>query len=187
MPDHVADDKVQIISLDWAAYARNTFRCSVNGKRLGKVLGDRLAANPSLQSVHLIAHSCGSFVSLGICEALREERNDVTIQSTFLDPVTVYGGIFWDFGLEWFGTCADFSDAYIDTGDDVPGSNELLPATHTFDVTEARERAGFDGSPHVWPTVFYQRLAESNKILDIHADPAVIERYPPGVLEIVSD
>lgn len=182
----VLDDNVQIISLDWNLYAQNTFRCSVNGKRLGESLGNLLAANPMLRSLHLVAHSCGAFVNLGICEALREQRSDVTIQSTFLDPVTVYGGLFWDFGLERFGNCADFSDASIDTEDDVLGSNQLLPATHTFDVTAARKQAEFDGSPHVWPTIFYQRLAENNKILDIRTDPTLSARYPRGVLEIVS-
>ena len=176
-------EREQIVSLDWSAYAQNAFRCSVNGRRLGESLGTDLAANPNLQSLHLIAHSCGSFVSFGICEALREERTDVTIQSTFLDPVTVYGGIFWRFGLERFGSCADFSDAYIDTEDDVPGSNQLLPSTHTFDITDARKRAGYTGAPHVWPTIYYLRMAQQKTILDLRTDPALAETYPRGVLE----
>ena len=177
--------EVQIISLDWNPYAQNTFRCSVDGKRLGESLGSHLAASSNLQSLHLIAHSCGAFVSLGICESLREHRSDVAVQSTYLDPVTVYGGLFWDFGLERFGTCADFSDAYIDTGDDVPGSNQLLPATHTFDVTQARIKAGFEGSPHMWPTVFYQRLAAAAMTPDLRSDPNVITTHPRGVLDVL--
>lgn len=177
--------KVQIISLDWNPYAQNTLRCSVDGKRLGESLGNHLAASSNLQSLHLIAHSCGAFVSLGICESLREHRSNVAVQSTYLDPVTVYGGLFWDFGLERFGTCADFSDAYIDTGDDVPGSNQLLPATHTFDVTAARSLASFDGPPHVWPTVYYRQLAQAGMAPDLRSDPNVITTYPRNVLEVL--
>jgi hypothetical protein len=177
--------EVQIISLDWNPYAQNTFRCSVDGKRLGESLGSHLAASSNLQSLHLIAHSCGAFVSLGICESLREHRSDVAVQSTYLDPVTVYGGLFWDFGLERFGTCADFSDAYIDTGDDVPGSNQLLPATHTFDVTAARSLASFEGPPHVWPTVYYRQLAQAGMAPDLRSDPTVIRTYPRNVLEVL--
>jgi len=177
------NDNQQIVSLDWNPYAQSAFRCSVNGRRLGESLGKLLATSPNLRSLHLIAHSCGAFVSLGICEALRAHRSDVTVQSTFLDPVTVYGGAFWNFGINRFGGCADFSEAYIDTDDTVPGSNQLLPLTHTFDVTTARKRAGFEGPPHVWPTVYYLRRAQDRTILDLRADPSVLTRYPRNELE----
>jgi pimeloyl-ACP methyl ester carboxylesterase len=178
-------DKQQIIALDWNPYAQSTLRCSVDGRRLGAALGEQLALNQRLRSIHLIAHSCGSFVSLGVCEALRAHRADVTIQSTFLDPVTVYGGVFWNFGAERFGDCADFSDVYIDTEDEVPGSNQLIPHSHTFDVTEVRKKAGFQGRPHIWPTVFYQQLAQRGRILDLRSDSSLAEKYPPGMLEAV--
>jgi hypothetical protein len=187
------NELAQIISLDWNPYSGSTFRCSVDGKRLGESLGRRLAASRKLKSLHLIAHSCGSFVSLGICEALRAVRSqrtaqsDITIQSTYLDPVTVYGGIFWGFGLERFGRCADFSDAYINASDDVPGSNQLLPATHTFDITGLRIPSGFSGSPHLWPTVYYQNLAESGRDLELRTDPGVISEYPRQVLTTLSE
>ena len=186
------NELAQIISLDWNPYSRSTFRCSVDGRRVGQLLGERLAASRRLKSLHLIAHSCGAFVSLGICESLRAvrsqhaEQGNITIQSTFLDPVTVYGGMFWDFGLKRFGSCADFSDAYINASDDVPGSNQLLPATHTFDVTGLRIAAGFSGSPHLWPTVYYQSLAESGRDLDLRADPDVVTDYPQNVLTTIS-
>ena len=182
------DELAQVISLDWNPYSRNALRCSVDGKRLGESLGGRLAANPNLKSLHLVAHSCGSFVSLGICESLRTARSpgaaqgDVQIQSTYLDPVTVYGGIFWSFGLERFGSCADFSDAYINASDDVPGSNQLLPFTHTFDVTDLRIPSGYMGSSHLWPTAFYQRLVESGNNIELHRDSAVTADYPRNVL-----
>ncbi len=179
------DDGAQVISLDWNPYAQSTVRCSVDGKRLGEALGERFAKNHALRTVHLVAHSCGSFISLGVCQALRKLRSDVSIQSTYLDPVTVYGGLFWEYGLSRFGSCADFSDAYIDTGDRVPGSNQLLPATHTFDVTLARISAGYEGSPHVWPTLYYRRLARNGSILDLRADEEIVDRYPRNVSEAV--
>lgn len=177
----------QVIAFDWSRQAEDTFRCSLDGTRLGTELGRSLAASDALASVHLVAHSCGSFVSLGICEALREAGRDVQIQTTFLDPVTIYGGFFWGYGLDHFGTCADFSDAYIDTGDTVPGSNQALPHAHTFDVTEARERAGYAGSPHVWPTVYYQELLGRGAAPDLRHDRGLAARHPKGVLQNVSD
>jgi hypothetical protein len=181
-----ADDNEQIVSLNWHPYAQSPFRCSVNGRRLGETLGRLLASQENLRSLHLIAHSCGSFVSLGICQTVKAHRNDVIVQSTYLDPVTVYGGVFWNYGVTRFGSCADFSDAYIDTEDTVPGSNQLLPLTYTFDVTPARKRAGFAGSPHVWPTVYYLRRAQDRTTLDLRADPLVSTRYPRNALEPLS-
>ena len=148
--------------------------------------GNEQTSHENLQSLHLIAHSCGSFVSLGICQALKAHRNDVTVQSTYLDPVTVYGGVFWDYGVTRFGSCADFSDAYIDIADTGPGSNQLLPLTHTFDVTPARKRAGFARPPHVWPKVYYLRRAQHQTILDLRADPSVSTSYPRNALEPLS-
>lgn len=180
-----ADRSVQIISLNWSPYADSSFRCSVDGRRIGNRIGQRLAASKKLRSVHLAGHSCGSFVVLGICETIKDRRAEVAVQTTFLDPVTVYGGLSWEYGLDHFGRCGDFSDAYIDTGDNVPGSNQLLPHTHTFDVTEVRKATGFTGSPHVWPTVYYQALFRSGKAPDLRKDKAVGLRYPQGVLERV--
>jgi pimeloyl-ACP methyl ester carboxylesterase len=179
------DQETRVISLDWNPYSQNTFRCSVYGKRIGEKIGRHLAADLSLKSAHLIGHSCGSFVVLGLCQALKEGRDNVVVQTTFLDPVTVYGGIFWEYGLRRFGRCGDFSEAYIDTGDDVPGSNQLLPQAYTFDVTAVRELSDFSGSPHIWPTVYYLDLVRSGKALDLRNDKTLTLRYPQGVLEQV--
>lgn len=102
-----------------------------------------------------MGHSCGSFVILGICEALREHNQSLSIQTTYLDPVSVYSGIFWDYGVKHFGSCANFSDAYIDTQDTVPGSNQALKNAVTFDVTQIRVQNKLNHAPHAWPTLFY--------------------------------
>ena len=174
----------QIIPLDWNPYARNTLRCAVSGKRIGEALAEQLLQqNPTLVSAHFIGHSCGAFVVLGLCEAIKEKRKEVIVQSTFLDPVSVYGGFFREYGLRHFGACENYSDAYIDTEDNVPGSNQLLPATHTFDVTDVRKARTYQHSPHVWPTDYYQLRVKAGEMLDYRLDKSVADRYPVGVLE----
>ena len=173
---------VQVISLDWNPYSQNTFRCSIDGKRIGRLIGEQLLAAEKLTSLHLIGHSCGSFVVLGVCETVKKQRRKITVQTTYLDPVAIYGGLFWDYGIDHFGTCGDFSDAYIDTEDGVPGSNQLLPNTHTFNVTAVRKAGGFKGNPHVWPTIYYQQLAESGIMPEYRKDKSLVSVFPKGVM-----
>lgn len=172
----------RVISLEWKPYSESTFRCSVDGRRIGLKIGKELAAGKNLESMHLIGHSCGSFVILGICEAVKSVRNDVSIQTTFLDPVSVYGGLLWSYGINRFGGCSDFSDSYIDREDTVPGSNDFIPNTVTFDVTEVRKKANFKGSPHVWPTVYYQQLVRSERNLELRKGRWIPSRHPDGML-----
>ncbi len=179
-------DAIQLISLDWNPYSIPSFRCSVNGKRIGAILGQAMSVSKQLESVHLIGHSCGSFVVLGLCESLKAKRKNILTQSTYLDPVSIYGGVFWNYGINRFGSCADFSEAYIDHEDAVPGSNQRLPNTHTFDVTQARKKNHFDQSPHIWPTVYYQQLVETGNQPSLRKTPALPSLYPPGILQQIS-
>ena len=184
----ILDDETNdtsVIALDWNPYSQNALRCSVDGQRIGQRIGEHLIENPNLESVHLIGHSCGAFINLGACLAIKKVRPTVTVQTTYLDAVSVYGGIFWKYGLRNFGSCADFSDAYIDTGDSVPGSNQNIPAAYTFDVTAARESSGYSGSAHVWPTRYYQQLAEDKRIPDLSTTSDLSQRYPTGGAEKV--
>jgi len=152
----------QVFALDWRPYSTNTFRCSIDGKRIGRLLASHLI-DKQIDSVDLIAHSCGSFVILGLCEELRAQDQQITINSTYLDPVSVYGGLWWNYGVSHFGQCADFSEAYIDTRDQVPGSNQALEHAYTFDVSSLSERAGYTGSAHQWPIYYYQQSIDNNK------------------------
>lgn len=77
-------------------------------------------------------------MALGLCEAVKEKNSAIQIQTTYLNPVSVYTGVLWDYGINKFGICADFSDSYIDIRDSVLGSNVNLPHTATFDVTDLR-------------------------------------------------
>lgn len=154
----------QHISFGWQPYSDNVFNCSVDGKKLGFQLGERLVQLPKLKGVHLVGHSCGSFVILGVCEALKQKKPSLNIQTTYLDPVSVYSGISWDYGINYFGSCANFSDAYIDTHDTVPGSNQALKNAYTFDVTQIRVNNNLDYPPHAWPTMFYINALKKNQV-----------------------
>lgn len=150
-------------ALDWSEYANSIFRCSVNGLRLGKKIGRELAGDKNLQAVHLIGHSCGAFVVRGICLGIKKERKEITVQTTFLDPVSNYGGVIKSFGTKVFGSCGDKSEAYIDTGDSVPGSNQPLSYGVTYDVTPIRGQSSYSGNPHLWPVVHYTDLVKSGR------------------------
>lgn len=179
--------KGDVLALDWSKYAQSSLRCAIEGKRIGELLGRQLiseqtAAQQKVKSVHLIGHSCGSFVVYGACQTLKKSQPAIVVQTTYLDPVSIYG-LFWDYGLEHFGDCANYSEAYIDTEDGIPGSNELIPHTHTYDVTALRKTTQGDINPHLWPTNYYQDLVDQGKAPEFHHDPSLINRKPPGILE----
>ncbi len=174
------------IALDWRPFSHSTLRCSVDGLRLGHALGRYLADQPGVSFVHAIGHSCGSFVALGVCRGVRERGGALTVQSTYLDPVSIYGGLFWRWGIDRFGACADYSEAYIDTGDTVPGSGEPLPNAYTTDVTAARVSSGSDILPHVWPTAYYRQLVRSGLQPDLSQDKTLVELRPKGAFVTAS-
>ncbi len=154
-PKQIANLHQQTISIDWQDFSKNVFICSTAGKQLGFEIGTRIAKQINIKGVHVIGHSCGAFVALGICKGVKSDNTNIVVQSTYLDPVSVYGGIFWDYGLENFGSCANFSDSYIDTEDSIPGSNQALQHSITFDVTNIRRNGEYNIPPHVWPTKYY--------------------------------
>lgn len=172
---------VQNHSVDWQNYANNVFLCSVAGKKIGIEIGKHLATQPNLKAIHAIGHSCGSFVALGICEGAKSINPQLIIQTTYLDPVAVYSGVFWDYGIEHFGTCANFSDTYIDTRDTVPGSNEALPNAYTFDVTHQQTEKDAQYPPHAWPTRYYINAYNTHSVpLLYKAKTGEIEQFKKG-------
>jgi hypothetical protein len=152
------------VSLGWKPYSENALTCSVTGKNIGEKLANQILLLPKLQAVHLIGHSCGSFVIYGICKQLKKHNSTIKIQTTYLDPVSIYSGVFWRYGVDKFGNCADFSDSYIDTKDGVPGSNENLSNAYTFDVTDIRLEKKLSYAPHAWPTYFYLNAYKNNEV-----------------------
>ena len=162
--EQLADLALAQISLDWQPYSDNALVCSVTGSNIGEKLAKKIALLPKLKAVHLIGHSCGSFVIYGLCKKLKQVNPSIKVQTTYLDPVAIYSGIFWRYGVNKFGDCADFSDSYIDTKDGVPGSNEKLKNAYTFDVTDIRVKQNLPYAPHAWPTHFYLDAYKNNQV-----------------------
>jgi len=160
----IKDLHQQTISIDWQKFSNNVFICSTAGKQLGFEIGTKIAKQANIKGVHVIGHSCGAFVALGICQGVKSGNANIIVQSTYLDPVSVYGGVFWDYGLDNFGRCANFSDSYIDTEDSIPGSNQALPHSITFDVTSIRLDGEYKVPPHVWPTKYYIEAYKQEKV-----------------------
>ncbi len=152
------------VSLSWQPYSDNALVCSVTGRNIGEQLANKVAKLPNIKVIHLIGHSCGSFVIYGLCEKLKQIKPMIRVQSTYLDPVAIYSGLFWQYGVNNFGSCADFSDSYIDTQDTVPGSNQNLKHAYTFDVTDIRLKNKHPYAPHAWPTFFYIDAYKNNQI-----------------------
>ncbi len=175
----------QTISIDWQNFSKNVFMCSTAGKQLGFEIGTKIAKQHNIQGVHIIGHSCGAFVALGICQGVKSDNTNIIVQSTYLDPVSVYGGIFWDYGLDNFGRCANFSDSYIDTEDSIPGSNQALPYSITFDVTNVRRDRNLHVPPHVWPTKYYIELYKQQKLpIFFKAASHISDRFPQSPMII---
>jgi len=177
-------DNTQIEGLDWSKHAQMPLRCAISGKRIGEQLGEVLATSPTLVSVQLVGHSCGAFVIYGACQRLKQLKPQVLVQTTYLDPVSIYATQ-RDFGTRHFGDCADYSEAYIDTEDNVLGSNQLLPHTHTYDVTATRDQSHQQVAPHNWPTIYYSQLVSQDLAPQLSLDPNLPKRKPIGVLEKV--
>lgn len=162
--EQLAEFQKSQLSLSWQPYSDNALVCSVTGNNIGEKLAEKIVLLPNLKTVHLIGHSCGSFVIYGLCEKLKQLKPSINIQTTYLDPVSIYSGIFWQYGVNNFGSCADFSDSYIDTKDTVPGSNQNLKHAYTFDVTDIRVNNKFSYAPHAWPTYFYIDAYKNNQV-----------------------
>lgn len=178
------DYEGSVLGVDWSPYAQSSLTCAVSGKRVGTLIGEQLAANKSIDSAHLIAHSCGAFVIYGTCQAIKQSNQNIVVQTTYLDPVSIYG-IWWDYGIKHFGSCADYSEAYIDTEDSIHGSNQLIPNTHTYDITRKRKQAGNPVPPHVWPVAFYEQLVVNDTAPKVWEDETLKNRKPAGDLEKV--
>lgn len=155
-----------IINFDWSLYAENALTCSVNGIRIGEYIGEQLAES-RVETLHLIGHSCGSFINLGMCKAIKQTKPAVFIQTTYLDPVSIYGGLFFDYGIDNFGKCANYSETFFDIEDGVPGSNQALTHSHSVDVTPYKTQFDFNGPAHLWPTEFYIEHVKGSELIDI--------------------
>lgn len=175
----VLKEQQQVLTVDWGDYSTDLFRCTLNGRRIGRNLGRKLLSHKNIKRLHLIGHSAGSFVVYGMCEAVKKKDGNIFVQTTYLDPVSIYGGVDWGYGTRNFGSCADISDAYIDHDDGVPGSNEPLKHPHTFDVTALKKPAAFSGSPHLWPIEYYRHAVTEGTLPFWDPKNSLNVKYPP--------
>lgn len=176
----ILNARQQAVTVEWGEYSNDLFRCTLNAQRIGRDLGEKLSKHRKIKRLHLIGHSAGSFVVYGMCEAMKELNNDVFIHTTYLDPVSIFGGIDWGYGTHNFGNCADISDAYIDHEDGVPGSDAPLKNPHTFDVTALKKSAEFKGSPHLWPIYYYREAVLDRSLPYWEPAQADLLSYPPS-------
>lgn len=173
-------DQSAIAVIDWSGSAKNPLTCSVNATRIGGQIASQLSGFNGLKSVHLIGHSCGSFLIQGVCDALTQTRPEIKMQNTFLAPVSIYGGVHWDYGLANFGNCGDFNEVYVDSGDKGPGQYQWWPRSFTFDVTDVRVQSDYRGSPHLWPITYYQGLVAKNSHPLLQEEMTISSRLVPG-------
>ncbi len=172
----------QQVNIDWRPYSNSPLICSVVAKRIGAAIANRITAETKIKSIHAIGHSCGAFIVYGISQQLNSLQSEISVHVTYLDPVAIYAGIFWDYGTENFGRYADFSDAYIDTEDGVPGSNNPLSHSVTFDVTKIKHVRGVKMAPHNWPPHYYINAIKNGRAPLLISDKRALFQLPKGEL-----
>lgn len=143
--------------LRWAPESDERLRAAATAVATGRQLGARLAAEPSLRKLTLIAHSSGTFMPDAVCEALRGAgRRDVRVTMVLLDPFQIRGFVDWTWGAREHGRCADFALAVINTDDPAPATNRPLDRAFNLDVTGLPGSAGFLPNGHYWPLQYYR-------------------------------
>ncbi len=185
--EYVAGNAGLIIP-DWSAWSSSFLRVSLNGLHLGRILGAHLGTLNNLESVHVSGHSAGAFFAFGVCQGIKKLHPQIRVQTTYLAPLSLYGVVFRHYGTRRFGSCADFSDAYIDREDRTPGANQPLENAHSFDLTELRRSDPFKAySAHLSPLYFYaQALVNARALLWVD-NPRIKQLFPPGEVSKVSN
>lgn len=151
---------LQVVRYGWSPWSDNILRAAPHAERIGRLLGRELAAAPQLTRLHLVAHSAGAYMLDPLCESWRGARaatgvaGPVTVRMTFLDPIGLRGLFERGWGAREFGRCADSAEAYINTDDSAPATDQVLRRARTVDVTHAPGRARFEDG-HRWPIQYY--------------------------------
>ena len=178
--NHSTKTGYQAIAIDWQPYAKDMLRCSRNASVIGQNLADSITQQyPNIKQVHFIAHSAGSFMAYGFCQRAKQQNPAIQIHNTYLDPVSVFRGIDWDYGENHFGRCADFAETYINVGDGVPGSNVPLANTFTFDITALKPK-DYSNSGHLWPVDYYQEKVNQQQIQTLFNSPRLPAMFVKG-------
>lgn len=166
------DGKTIAYCYDWEMFRGNLFRAASCGISIGTQLGIELASSKSIESVHFIGISVGSFAANACLEKFSsevesqkksgerkkftpmlqppeggagecEDRETPFTRATFLDPFTSKGVFGTGFGIKKFGATAQYAEQYLNTDDPVPSTNEPCSQCHCFDITECSDRDRF--------------------------------------------
>jgi hypothetical protein len=146
-----------IVAYDWSTYSEDKLSAANAGIEIGTYIGNTLSSSPyHYERIQFVAHSVGSFVIQAACEAYRSQTShDTRIHLTFLDPFGGRGLFDWSYGRKHFGAGADFAEAYINTSDPAPSTNDPLQNAHNFDVTGKAPVTLTGSDLHWWPVYFY--------------------------------
>lgn len=126
-------DRWDIWAYDWAKDAEGGVNVTRRGERHGEWLGEQLAASPYTH-VHLVGHSAGAFVLYGATATLGPD-SAMTVHETFFDPFGGLGLVRWGYGERRFGETSDFAEAYVNTEDGVPSTDDPFPGMVSFDLS----------------------------------------------------
>ena len=182
-------DTWDVWTYDWDEYADSKLSASKSGYELGEQMAYLLLDEPyEYEHIHLVAHSVGCFVTFGIAEHLFNQKSNITVHSTYLDPFTGHGMINWGFGERNFGQYSHFSESYYNRDDSVPSTNGSLEFAHNFDVTALRPEQFSEDEFHWWPIEYYLQSIEDDSLMGyglseqvlLEGAQAIKERYPPG-------
>ncbi len=161
----------KIITYDWNPYSLSSLRASTDGTTIGQDLGRQLAQAKNLKKIHLIGHSVGSFLIDALCKMYKERAaKSAEVRMTFLDPFCMKGTLNWWHGQQSFGKCGDFTEAYVNTDDPVPTTNEPLAHAYNFDVTRNSFRSKFKGKSHWWPVNYVTNYEDPRQLIYLSRD-----------------
>ncbi len=181
--------RVEWVAYDWRTAAVDRLSAAERGQAEGAAIA-AVVQERSLAHLHVIAHSAGAHVAFGIEQALSIVAGRPTLHLTLLDPF-LGKGLDFEWGKTRFGARADFTEAFLNRGDGVPGTETPVDAAHTFDVTgTATKPTGLTGSQaHWWPTDAYGSVepgfATSWEATGVFDARALEARFPRGQTEAV--
>ena len=146
-----------IVAYDWSTYSADKLSAADAGIQIGTYIGTTLSSSAyHYERIQFVAHSVGSFVIQAACESYRSQAfRAARIHLTFLDPFCGRGLFDWTYGNKHFGLGADFAEAYINTSDPAPSTNDPLLNAHNFDVTGKAPATLTGKDLHWWPVYYY--------------------------------
>jgi hypothetical protein len=169
--------------LRWDPESDERLRAAATARAVGQRVAAQLAALGSVQEIHLVAHSVGTFMPDAICRELRASPSPPRITMVLLDPFQISGFVDWSWGARHHGACADFALAVMNLDDPAPATNRPLQWAFNLDVTADPARAGFDRNGHYWPVRYYlDHLAARQPALAGLSHAA----YPRGEVRVVA-